>query len=86
MNSNFDFTEKDGFFREFGTAPLLMRKNKCMICFNTLRKLHLWACDFSGKRMFELPVKKGIDGISQVADIQNVVQDVPVAVYELIPE
>ncbi len=83
LNSQFDFVKEDGYFDFMGESPILMRKNHCMVTLKTLRKIHLWACSFEGKRLFEVSAEKAPDGESQILYLDNTCNNIPVAVYEL---
>ncbi|MBS1368471.1 MAG: hypothetical protein HPZ91_00820 [Lentisphaeria bacterium] len=68
---------------EWGTLPLLMRRNAAEITLGLNAPARLYACDFDGRRKSELPLGDAGHGrYGFIAD--NFTQDGAVAVYELV--
>ena len=70
---------------EWGKPPMLLRHGKAEIHLNLLQTLKLYACDTTGKRLFEIPLKENRNGKKTfLAD--NYRGNQAILVYELTKE
>ncbi|MPM57071.1 hypothetical protein SDC9_103889 [bioreactor metagenome] len=85
-NSGMKFADAEMSVPEhYGTLPQLMRRGETEITLAAQPGMKLYACDFDGSRIFELPVVEKMPGKIQFT-ARNVTEKGAVAVYELVKE
>ena len=85
MNTNTKFSNQAmSVLERYGTTPLLMRRGEAEISLRTAGKVKLFACAFSGKRLFEVKTASRNGQLHFTA--RNITPHGAIAVYELVKE
>lgn len=82
-NENSVFGDKEKtILRDYGSKTLLLRKNSAAAELALSGAVKVYACAFSGKRLFEVPLEKENGKVKFT--LNNVVNKQPVTVYEIV--